>query len=76
MKMKSTKQKCKRLVYKNTSREYDPSPCILMGVILSEDDGFIKFQTGRKQYTISKSVIISIEDTDIDFREENNEHCN
>jgi len=62
-------QFCKRLKYGNPN---DPS--VILGIIVSEDDHFIIFRTGRKQYTVSKSMILAIEDTDRVFRVENGDN--
>ena len=61
---------CKKLVYKNTSPELKLKPTILLGIIKSEDDTFITFQTGKKEYVIAKICVISIEQTDILFKKE------
>ena len=59
---------CKKLVYKNTDPKIELKPTVLLGIIKSEDNNFIVFQTGNKEYTISKQCIISIEDTDEVFK--------
>jgi len=64
--MKSESIKCKRLAYK--SKEQDNSPTIILGVVVSEDNDFLIFKTDKREYRISKSLILSIEDTNIDFR--------
>ena len=46
------------------------SPNILLGIIISQDEVFIVFQTARKQHFIAKGAIISISDTSIPFRRE------
>jgi hypothetical protein len=68
MNKQTTEQKfCKKLVYKNTSPELKLKPTVILGIIKFEDNNFILFQTARKEYRISKSCIISIEDTEEEF---------
>lgn len=67
--MKTQTQKCKKLLYKIS--ENDNNPNIIFGLIISEDDNFITFKTARREYKISKSCIVTIEDTDKIFVEEN-----
>ena len=47
-------------------------PTILLGLILSEDDFFIVFRTANKKHHINKNEILSIEDTNIEFKEGGN----
>ena len=58
--------KCKKLVYRrpNQNRDYG----ILLGIISKEDDHLIVFKTSRREYSINKSVIVTITDTDETFR--------
>ena len=55
---------CKKLRYGNLE-----SPSTLLGLIEKEDDTFIWFRTANKTHRISKSAIVSIEDTNEIFRE-------
>ena len=67
--MENQKQKlCQKITYKNT--EFDKEPSILLGIILKEDNDFVVFQTARREYRISKSCIICIENTNQEFRED------
>ncbi len=58
---------CKKIVF---TPEGSNTPCILLGVILEEGDYLIKFKTASKEYTISKSLIKEIRQTDETFLEE------
>ena len=49
---------CKKLRYGNPLK-----PTIILGIILKDDGNFIDFQTARHRITISKDVIITLEDT-------------
>ena len=60
---------CKKLRYKTDSSNTNIDPSILLGLLENEDDYFIWFRTARKTYRISKSAIVSIEDTNEIFRE-------
>lgn len=68
--MENQKQKdrqlCKKLAY---GIKEDPS--IILGIVVSEDDSFITFRTARREYKISKSMVLSIGDTDQEFRGDN-----
>ena len=64
--MESIKQKCKKLAYKRSAN--DDSPTILVGLVVKEDKNFLYFKTARKEYRINQSLILSMEDTDIEFR--------
>jgi hypothetical protein len=66
--LKDKKLLCKKITYRRT--EFDPSPRVILGIITSEDYDFIKFRTARKEYSVTKQFIISIEDTNEVFRVE------
>jgi len=58
--------KCKKITYNDF--EGNRSPRVLLGRVLSEDDQFINFLTGKgKTYRINKNWVLSIEDSDADF---------
>lgn len=61
--------KCKKLLYKAGD---EPTTC-LYGIIEKDVDGFMYFRTGKRQYTIAKSCVLSISDTTVDFQEEKTE---
>lgn len=58
--------KCKRLVYRSGDSK---KATILLGLIESEDDYFVKFRTNKNTYTLAKSTILSIGDTQEEFKE-------
>jgi len=58
------KQFCKKIAFGDHS-----DPTVILGIIESEAEGFLNFRTARKRYTINKTTIISIEDTNEIFRE-------
>lgn len=61
--------KCKKISYKTGQpTPYDTK--ILLGLIISQDENLINFKTAKKEYTISITSLISIEDTDIEFKNE------
>ncbi len=57
-------QFCKKLAYGRKE-----NPTIILGIIEKEENGFIFFRTSKRQYRISQEAIISLEDTEILFRE-------
>jgi hypothetical protein len=60
-----TEQKlCKKLAY---GRKEEPT--VILGVILKEDINYLTFKTANKHYRISQTLILSLEDTDIPFKE-------
>lgn len=63
--MENKKLKCKKLKYGNKN-----NPTILLGLVVSDDVNFIIFRTGRREYTISKHLILEIEETSTDFLQE------
>lgn len=62
--MEELKRKCKKLAF---SDEEGRSPKVLLGIIVSEDQFFIKFRTARRDWRISKKNIVSIQDTNRNF---------
>jgi len=58
---------CKKLAYGNKD-----DPTVIYGIVLEEDNnGFLVFRTGKREYKISRAVIISFEDTEIPFKDNN-----
>ena len=65
MNLKETeKKKCSRLTFR---RKGFHKNTILLGLVLDDDDQFVKFQAGNKKHTIRKELVQSIEGTDVDF---------
>ena len=60
----TSKDLCKKIRFGLHER-----PTILLGLILSEDSDFVVFRTANKKHHISKKEILSIEDTNVEFRE-------
>jgi hypothetical protein len=58
--------KCKKLTYRNLNPESKNN--IILGIIIEEDEHFLLFRTANRKLTISKSLILSIEDTNEEFR--------
>lgn len=56
--------KCQKLIF-----EEKGSRSILLGLVEGEDEFFIWFRTARRTHIISKGIIISIVDTDEEFKE-------
>lgn len=65
------KKLCKKIIYNDIS--FPDTPKILYGLILWQDDNFLKFQTENREYTFSKKLLISIEDTNKEFRGNSND---
>lgn len=65
---KSEKQKfCQKLVYGDKN-----DPTVIYGIVLEENNnGFLFFKTGKREYKISRSVIICIEHTEKPFKDNN-----
>lgn len=40
---------------------------VLLGIISNEDENFVNFKTAKRNYTINKSLILSIVDTEEEF---------
>ena len=55
---------CKKLVYGDKE-----NPRVLYGLILSENETFLDFKTGKGKHTIRKDMILSISDTNHEFVE-------
>jgi len=66
MKQKQKANLCSKIVFKVEGSE---SPSVLYGLIISNKSNFVSFKTDKKDYTISKNCILSIESTEIPFRE-------
>ncbi len=61
------KKFCQKLKYGDKNE-----PSIIFGLVIEKNDsGFLVFKTGKKTYKISQSVVISLEDTDIVFQDNN-----
>ena len=58
---------CKKLVY---IKEGADNTSILLGIVIEEGDYLIKFKTAKKEYSLSKSLIKEIVDTNQPFLEE------
>jgi hypothetical protein len=59
------KPNCKKLRY---GKREDPT--VILGLILSEDSDFLVFRTANKKYHINRKEILSIEDTNVEFKED------
>jgi len=59
------------LIFNSGFVEGEPRTTILLGIILDEKDNFITFKTAKTIYQINKNNVISIEDTNKIFNEEN-----
>lgn len=63
-----TEMKAKKLVYRS-EESFFSTPRVLYGKIVAEDEEFISFFTGAgKSYRIARYCIISIEDTEKEFK--------
>jgi hypothetical protein len=59
--------KAKKIIYNDVEGNFF-SPRVILGKVISEDEIFINFLTGKgKSYRINKNHIISIEQTDVEF---------
>lgn len=62
--------KCQKLVLQNHNKNLASNrPSIYLGLVVEENDFFLKFRTAKHTYMFNKSQIISIEDTDEEFTE-------
>ena len=59
-----TPRLCQKIMYKNDKDE----KIVLMGVIEKEDDFFIHFTTDARKFRFHKSMILSIAETNKEFR--------
>jgi hypothetical protein len=57
--------KCKRFTIKDVN---STDTYILIGLLIGEDDGFYHIRTAKKKYTISKLLVMKVEQTDQLFR--------
>jgi hypothetical protein len=57
---------CKKLTFKE---EGSNLPTIILGIVVSEDSRFVVFKTAKHEYTINKICIISMRETNIEFKE-------
>jgi hypothetical protein len=68
--MKNQKQFCKKLIFQDeTGRTH-----ILLGLILEQDDFFIKIKTRVREFMISKKFVVSVQDTNQEFEVDNDEY--
>lgn len=44
------------------------NPTIVFGIILSEDQNFLVFKTAKREYKVNQSLVLSLEDTNILFK--------
>lgn len=65
--MKPEPEMCEKLKLKEPT---SLKATILFGITLNEDPLFLYFKTARKEYRIRKELIISIEQTNMRFKEE------
>jgi hypothetical protein len=65
--------KCKKLTYRNLEKNKPHN--VLLGIVIGEDDHIIFFRTGNRRITVSKSLILSLEDTNEEFRGKVNSIC-
>ena len=63
IKMES-KKKCQKIIFQEDN---EGTPKILYGIIISEDEVFLTFQTARRIWRISKTSIKNIQSTNLDF---------
>lgn len=70
MNSKTNNGNCLRLTY---AAPGNPSPTRLLGRISAETPDYIVFQTARREYTISRFLILAVEPTIIPFRKEGEE---
>lgn len=55
---------CSRLVYQWPGQ---PNPSVILGLVIHDDGKHITFKTGRRSYFLKKEHIISIEETNTPF---------
>jgi len=70
MKMKikaKTIEYCKKLEYGDRT-----SPTVVLGLVLSQDNNFLIFRTGKHKIYVNLADVISIEGTDVIFKEDSN----
>lgn len=67
MKLERKNLFCKKLIYKSFAD--DTNPTVLLGIILEENETFLTFKTAKREYRIYQNSIVSIEETDIIFKE-------
>lgn len=65
--METQTQYCKRLIYKNFGNS--EIPCIVLGLVIEETHDYIKFKSAKREILLSKTLVLSLEDTNIPFRE-------
>jgi hypothetical protein len=58
--------KCKKLIYRNSNNVL--SYGILLGLITKEENDLVYFKTAKRKYVFHKSMIVSIMETDQEFR--------
>lgn len=52
---------CKRLVYKSFTNSQKPN--VILGIVLEETEEYIKFKTAKNEILVSKSLVLSLENT-------------
>ena len=57
---------CKKLEYGDRT-----SPTVVLGLVLSQDNNFLVFRTGKHKIHVNLADVISLEETNIIFRENN-----
>lgn len=55
---------CKRLIYQSPDAQ---RPTVLLGLLVSDIDGILTFQTARRTYQISRKLLIELSDTSEPF---------
>jgi len=55
---------CQKLAYGDKQE-----PSVILGIVLEENSNFLIFKTANKEYRISQSLILSLESTNIPFKE-------
>jgi len=59
---------CRRVKYRNDRGQI----VILLGKIIKDDQFFFTFETAKQTHLISKSIILTIEETTTPFKKEDN----
>lgn len=64
-----TQLNCSRLTYQKPNFS---TPCVVLGIVEETRDGLIKFKTARGVYWIPQKSIVTLEPTNVPFREVRN----